>query len=115
MLRPIDNYYLQKEEPYRSCLQYLRSYILIKDPAITEQWRYGMPFYFYKGRRICYLWIHKKLRQPYLGIVDGDKVQHPDLLAEKRTRMKILLVDPNKNIPEQKINIILKAVLDLHK
>ena len=113
MLRPIDNYFLQKEEPTRSCLQFLRAHILKLDPNITEAWRYGIPFYFYKGKRFCYLWVHKKYEQPYLGIVDGNKIGHPDLIAEKRTRMKILLIDPNKNIPVKKINSILRAVLEL--
>ena len=115
MLRPIDNYFLQKEEPSRSCLQFLREYILKLDPNITEAWRYGMPFYLYKGKRFCYLWIHKKYQQPYLGIVDGNKINHPDLIIEKRARMKILLVDASKNIPVRKINKILKDVLDLYR
>ena len=115
MLRPIDNYFLQKEEPARSCLQFLREYILKLDSNITEAWRYGMPFYLYKGKRFCYLWIHKKYQQPYLGIVDGNKIDHPDLITEKRARMKILLVDAGKNIPVRKINKILKDVLDLYR
>lgn len=113
MLRPIDNYFLQKAEPERSSLQFLREYILKQDPNITEAWRYGMPFYFYKGKRFCYLWVHKKHQLPYLGIVDGYKIDHPDLIIEKRARMKILLIDPYKNIPVKKINLILKTVLDL--
>ena len=115
MLRPIDNYFLQQEEPARSCLQYLREYILKLDPNITEGWKYGMPFYFYKDKRFCYLWIHKKYQQPYLGIVDGNKIDHPDLIIEKRARMKILLVNAGKNIPVRKINKILKDVLDLYR
>lgn len=115
MLRPIDNYFLQKEEPVKSCLQFLRAHILKYDPNITEAWRYGMPFYLYKGKRFCYLWVHKKYQEPYLGIVDGNKIDQPDLIVEKRARMKILLIDPTKNIPVRKINLILKTLLDLYK
>jgi hypothetical protein len=115
MLRPIDNYFLQKEEPVRSCLQFLREYILTFDPGISEAWRYGMPFYFYKGKRFCYLWVHKKYEQPYIGIVDGNKIDHPDLIVEKRARMKILLIDPGKNIPLRKMALILRNVLELYK
>ena len=115
MLRPIDQYFLHKEEPIKSCLAFLRGHILKQDPHITEAWRYGMPFYFYKGKRFCYLWIHKKYLQPYLGIVDGNRIQHPDLLQEKRVKMKILLLDPHKNLPLRKINSILKAALDLYR
>jgi hypothetical protein len=114
MLRPIDNYFLQNEEPFKSCLQFLRQHILKFDEKITERWLYGMPFFYYKGKRFCYLWIHKKYRKPYIGIVDGNRVIHRDLLQEKRTRMKILLLDPNKNIPVKKINTILKQAVMLY-
>jgi len=67
MLRPIDNWFLQKEEPIKSCLQFLRDYILRQDAAITETWKYGMAFYCYKGKRFCYLWVHKKYGLPYIG------------------------------------------------
>ena len=107
MLRPIDNYFLQKEEPVKSCLQFLRKYILDLDNGITEAWKYGMPFYFYKGKRFCYLWVHKKYKQPYIGIVDGNRIDHADLITEKRARMKILLIDPYKNVPVKKIKLIL--------
>ncbi len=63
----------------------------------------------------CYLWVHKKYHQPYLGIVEGQRIDHPDLLQEKRARMKIFLLDPHKDIPVRKINAILKEVLALYK
>lgn len=115
MLRPADNYFLQQEEPFKSCLQFLRKFILAFDSDITEKWQYGMPFYYYRNKRCCYLWIHKQRRQPYIGIVDGKKIDHPDLFAEKRTRMKILLLDPAKDMPVKKIRALLKEVLLLYK
>ena len=115
MLRPIDHYFLQKEEPVKSCLQFLREHILKQDNNIVETWKYGMPFYCFKGKMFCYLWVHKKFNQPYIGIVEGKQIDHPDLIIEKRARMKIFLLDPNKNIPVRKINTILKTALALHK
>ena len=114
MLRDIDQYFLQKEEPIKSCLQFLRDHILKKDKHITEAWRYRMPFYYYKGKMCCYLWVHKKYKQPYIGIVEGNYINHPDLLAEKRSRMKILLIDPDKDMPVKKINDILEKMLALY-
>ncbi|MGZ8511269.1 MAG: DUF1801 domain-containing protein [Chitinophagaceae bacterium] len=114
-LRPIDNWFFQKEEPVKSCLQFLRTHILQQNAGITEAWKYGMPFFCYKGKMFCYLWVHKKYRQPYLGIVEGKKVNHPDLIIEKRARMKILLLDPAKDIPVSKINAILKETMDLYR
>ncbi len=113
-MRPIDEYFLQKEEPIRSCLQFLREHILNYKQGITEAWRYGMPFYNFQRKRFCYLWVHKKLERPYIGIVDGNKIEHPDLLKENRSRMKILLIDPQNDIPIGKINTILNEVLSLY-
>src|SRR5882724_11854517 len=107
-MRPIDNYFLQKEEPVRSCLQFMREHLLGFDKRITEAWKYGMPFYCIHGKMFCYLWVRKKFKQPYLGIVEGGKINHPDLLQEKRARMKILLLDATKDIPLRKVNSILK-------
>lgn len=115
MLRPIDHFFLKNEEPIKSCLQFLRSHILHLDQHITEAWKYGMPFFCYKGKMFCYLWIHKKHLKPYIGIVEGKKINDPDLIIEKRARMKILLIDPTKDVPLKKINAILKSTLALYK
>jgi len=115
MLKPADDWFLKQEEPGRSCLQFLRLHIVQLDEHITEAWKYGMPFFCYKGKMFCYLWVHKKYKQPYLGIVEGSKISHPDLIIEKRARMKILLLDPAKDLPVKKINSILEQVLKLYK
>ena len=115
MIREIDNYFLEKDEPVKSYLLTLRDYILQYDKNITEAWQYKMPFYCYKGKRFCYLWVHKKFQQPYLGIVDGKEINHPDLILEKRARMKIMLFDPTKDIPLKTIHSILGTTLNLYK
>ena len=115
MLRPIDNWYLQKDEPLKTCLLFLRAHILKQDSNITEAWKYGMPFFCYRGKMFCYLWVHKKFHRPYIGIVEGAKMNHPDLIQEKRARMKILLLDATKDIPLRKINLVLKQAITLYK
>jgi hypothetical protein len=114
MLKPADNYFLQQEEPLKGCLLALRKMITSFDNAILESWKYGMPFYCYNGKMFCYLWVHKKFKQPYLGIVEGSKINHPLLIQEKRARMKIMLVDPLKDIPVKTIDDILKKTLALY-
>ena len=115
MLQAIDNYFLKQQEPYGSCLQAIRSMILSYDAGITEAWKYGMPFYCYDSRMLCYLWVHKKYRSPYIGIVDGNLINHPLLRSEKRTRMKILLVDPGKDIDTQLVYSLLAQMLVLRQ
>jgi hypothetical protein len=63
----------------------------------------------------CYLWVHKKYKQPYIGIVEGQRFDHPDLIIEKRSRMKIMLLDPDKDLPVKTITGILQQALQLYK
>jgi len=114
MLKPVDNFFQQQAEPSRSCMLALREIILHHDPDIVESWKYGMPFYCYAGKMFCYVWLHKKYKQPYIGIVEGHQLTHPLLIQEKRARMKIMLVDPEKDIPIKTIKGILKQALALY-
>ena len=108
MLKPADNFFLQQDEPVKGCLLALRNIILSHNSNITEAWKYGMPFYYYHNKMFCYLWVHKKYKQPYVGIVEGGKINHPLLIQEKRALMKIMLIDPQKDIPLKTIKGILK-------
>ena len=114
MLREIDNFFLQKDEPVKSCLLFLREFVLNYDKNITEAWKYKMPFYCYKSKMFCYLWVNKKTKQPYIGIVEGRKIEHPLLIIEKRSRMKIMLLNPEEDIPVNTINSILKMALNIY-
>jgi hypothetical protein len=115
MLREIDNFFLQKDEPVKSCLLFLRAFILNYNEDITEAWKYKMPFYCYKGKMFCYLWVNKKTRHPYIGIVEGRKIEHPLLIIEKRSRMKIIVLDPEEDIPVKTIETILKMALNIYQ
>jgi hypothetical protein len=115
MLKATDNFYLQKEEPLQSCLLALRQIILKQDKDITAAFKYGMPFFCYKGKMFCYLWVNKKTQQPYLGIVEGKHFNHPVLIIEKRSRMKIMLFDAEKKLPIKTIKLILKQAINLYK
>lgn len=118
MLNPIDQYFEQKDEPTKGCLLFLRSYILKSNPDITENWKYKMPVYCYKGKMLCYLWIHKKYKSngiplPYIGIIDGNLIDDPDLIQETRARMKILLIDPFEDIPAERIDRLLNTMVGI--
>ena len=114
-MREIDNFYLQQDESIRGCLLALREIILSQDKDVSAEWKYGMPFFCFKGKMFCYLWVHKKYKQPYIGIVEGKRIDHPALIPEKRSRMKIMLFDPNKDLPICTIETILQQALDLYR
>jgi hypothetical protein len=114
-MKDSDNFYLQHDEPTKGCLLALKEIILKQDKDISAAWKYGMPFFCYKGKMFCYLWIHKKRRQPYIGIVEGKRFDHPDLIIEKRSRMKIMLFDPGKDLPIRTVENILQQALNLYR
>jgi hypothetical protein len=111
----LDNFYLKQEEPNKGCLLALRQIILSQDSEITHTLKYGMPFFCYKGKMFCYLWIHKTNNNPYLGIVEGKHFNDPELLTEKRSRMKIMLLDPNEDLPIDTIKVIIEKAVGLYK
>lgn len=113
-MKETDNYYLQKDEPVKSCLSALRQIILDRNPDITEAWKYRMPFFCYKGRMFCYLWIDKKTNFPYLGIVEGKRIDHPGLVQDDRSRMKVMTFNPVEDLPLETIQNILDSALFLY-
>lgn len=115
MLEELHNYYLTHTEPNKSCLLALRSIILNQDENITETQKYGMPCFCYKKKMFCHLWTDKKTNEPYVLMVEGKHLHHPELEEGKRSRMKIFRVDPNQDIPVKTIESILKNALDLYR
>lgn len=113
MVNELDNFYLSKPEPNKSCLLALRTIILNLDTNITAEWKYRMPMFCYKGKMLCYLWVHKTLHQPYLGVVDGKLIDHPALIMEKRARMKIMLFDADEDLPIGDIEQLLNTAITI--
>jgi len=111
----LSDYYLSKKEPQKSCLLALRDIILKQDENISETVKYGMPCFCYKKKMFCYLWTDKKTEEPYILMVEGKYLNHPELEQGDRSRMKIFRIDPNENLPIETIRLILKDALDLYK
>lgn len=113
MSEHFDRFFPSQTEPNRGCFLALRSMIL-SYPELSPAWKYGMPFFCLGGKMFCYLWTDKKQHWPYLGIVEGNKINHPQLVAEKRSRMKIMRFDPEKDLPVSNIHHILQTALQLY-
>lgn len=98
MENELENFYLRQTEPNQSCFLALRDIILNSNLHITADWKYKLPFFMYKGKMFCYLWKDKKTDIPYIGIVNGSDINHPALEAGNRKKMRILSIEPNKDI-----------------
>lgn len=110
-MKTIDTFFLKQKDPLRSHFMALHDLILRIAPDLEPKLKYGMPFFCYKGKMVCYLWQNKKTNCPYIGFADGKDIQHPSLIQEKRKRMKILPIDPEKDLPVSEISEILRVAV----
>lgn len=115
MNRDLDSYYLSKDEPNRSCLLALRSIILGQDPLVSETRKYGMPCFSYRKKMFCYLWTDKKTDEPYILFVEGKHMEFRELETGDRSRMKLLRINPDDDIPIVPIKTILQRALNLYR
>jgi hypothetical protein len=115
MIREIDQYYFQQEEPNRSCLLALRSIILEQDPQVTETRKWGMPCFCYKKKMFCFLWTDKKTLEPYILFVEGKFLEHPQLEKGSRSRMKIFRIKAHEDIPINTLKPLLDEALNLYR
>ena len=111
----INLFYQKQKEPLKNTYLALGDYIMMQDQDITTSLKYGCPFFSYKGKMFCYLWYHKKFKQPYISFVEGKLLDDPLLLSEKRTRMKILLINQNEDFPIETISRLVNQAIDFYK
>lgn len=115
MLTDHDNYYHKQEEPFKSCLLALKDIILGLDSEITPEWKYGLPFFYYKKKMFCYFWKDKKTQEPYIGVCRGYEIEHPLLEKGDRKRIKILRINPNADIDIKTLKVVLNQAMKLYK
>ena len=115
MLSEIDNFYLKQEEPLKSTLITLKQIIFSLDNNITNSLKYKMPFFCYKGKMFCYFWIDKKTKEPYIGLVEGNRINHPLLEKGNRARIKIFRISMHRDIPIDTIKEILNIALNFYR
>ncbi len=115
MFEDVTHYYLSKKEPNKSCLLALKSIILAQDTLITETLKWNIPCFSYQKKIFCYLNMDKKIDKPYILIVEGKHLSHTELEQGNRTRMKILRIQPDADLPINTIQKILNDALDLYR
>jgi len=109
----LDNFYDTLEEPLQSTMLALRSIILAVDPDITPEWKYKLPFFYYDKKPLCYLWKDKKTQEPYIGVIKGKSINHPDLYLGNRKQIPILPLKTNVDLPIEIIHFILNESIRL--
>ena len=65
-MNPIQEYFFKIEEPHQTLLLFLRDKILESDVEnITETLSFGLPFFKYKKKMLCYFYYSKKYKKHY--------------------------------------------------
>ena len=113
-MNPLDNFYLEKEEPIQSCLLALRSIILIYNPDFEPLWRHRLPCFMYQDQIFCYLWVDRKTQFPYIAVGKGVEIAHPDLVQGNRTFVKLFYINPEEDIPIETIHEIFNLAMELY-
>lgn len=111
MISPLQEFYLKQPEPNRSCYEALKDILLRFSPDITEEWKYKLPFFYYKGKMCCYFWKDKKTQMPYIGFSKGKQMNHPSLVRGDRKLMAIYYVDPTEDIDLETLNELLEEAV----
>lgn len=114
MENQLENFYLNLEEPTKSCFIYLRDYILTLHKEITPEWKYGLPFFYFKGKMFCYLWKDKKTDIPYVCFTKGNELNHPKLIQGDRKKMKAYYINPNEDIDINELKLIIFEAMKLY-
>lgn len=115
MIEDLQSFYLSQEEPNRGCLLALRTIILAQDGGVTETRKYGMPCFCYGKKAFTYLWVDNKSHEPYMLMVEGKHLNHPQLEQGKRSRMKVFRVNPLEDLDIHSIQEVLQHALELYK
>ena len=110
-MNPIQEYFFKIEEPHQTLLLFLRDKILESDVEnITETLSFGVPFFKYKKKMLCYFYYSKKYKKHYISFYHGDRLDYPELISEGRKKFKILLIDENEDLP---VDFILKLLTEI--
>jgi hypothetical protein len=112
MLNPLENYFLKQAEPQQSCMLFLRKWLV--EQELTEACKYGVPFYIYKNKNLCYMSVSAKDSKLYLGFIQGYRMKHPQLQKEGRKQIKAFYIDPEKDLPVRIMKEIIKEAKSLY-
>lgn len=106
----LEHYYLSKPEPYQGCLLALRQLILSVHPAIVHERKFQIPFFTYKGKKLGYLWLNRKMLM--LGFCLDKSLQEAVPGIKLKDQYESFQVDPEADLPVELILQKLHYYLD---
>lgn len=83
----------------------LKDIILNVDLNITHQRKFQIPFFYYKDKKLCFLWVHRK--KLLMGFVEDKKIYPKKDSVNRKDKTETIQIDPQADIP---VKVILKKL-----
>ena len=106
-----DAFFDKQEEPNKSVFLFLKQFITNYHSEITLHKKWGLPYFYFKGKPLCYLWKDKKTNEPYISFAKGPQLHHPALIQGDRKIFKVLPINPKRDIDVVLIQEILTEAI----
>lgn len=106
-------YFSKFDHEIQSCMLAIDQFIEFEFPQIVPLIKYGVPFYTYKNKNVCYLNFSPKTYKMYLGFIYGKFIDHDALISENRKLIKILPIDPKSDIDVSAIKTIIQESIQI--
>ncbi|NOY48566.1 MAG: DUF1801 domain-containing protein [Chlorobi bacterium] len=118
-MKPVEEYLLNQREPYQSIMLHVRNVILKTLPNVEEKYNYGIPFYHYNKKPLCYMNILKGTNFVDIAFVQGVFLERdfPELKDyNKRKQVRSIQIKSLEEFNElQFVDILKEASILLDK
>lgn len=115
MNNPLDNFYAKQTAENQEVFLAIRNFLKNYHPEIKETMKYGLPYFEYKGKMLCYFWKDKNSREPYVGFAKGKFLNHPMLMQGDRKLVKVFHLNPDKDLPIDSFTEVLEMAIDFYE
>ncbi len=115
-MNPAEDYIFKQPEPYRSILMHLQVLIEHTTTEVELKYKYRIPFYYIKGKPLCYLNASHKGQFVDVGFWKGNQIKiHKDHhVTEKRKMMFSLRYKSLATIDDAIFMDVLKEAVSLY-
>lgn len=83
------------------------------DENITHQRKFQIPFFYYKDKKLCYLWVKDK-KKLLFGVVEDKNIYPKKDGVKRKDKMESIQIDPYADIPIELILRLLQEKIDLY-
>ena len=103
-MSPLERHYDALPPGHRELLLAARAWLLEQPYGLREEYKWSTPCFAYAGRHACYLYHQAKRARSYVAFPAGRFLEHPLLRADGRKLIRVLDLDPDRDLPVEAIS-----------